>query len=261
MKKLQVQIKYTFWVVLSLVIFSTPIFGQTNIEAELSKLEKLVEVNDKSGIASSHNKLGSIYWQNNQNNKAIYHYQQSLELNNQLGNKNAQRIINEYLGLIFLENEEYQNAISHFEKSLSENKKKNKTEEIISDCYNIATAYQMMGNYSSSNIYAERALEKSLETDKLDGVKSCYLLLAENSDKLGNKKQASDYYDKYNTLINHLRKQEMVKMESEKKKEVALLESEKKQIASRVAVKEEEFYALSYQRFCTQAYLQISLFE
>lgn len=191
-------------------------YAQTSISEIEAQIEKLEGTDKKADLASAYNKLGYLNWQSNNHEEAISNFNKSLALNKELNNTNASRIIQGYLGLIYLEKEDYNKAISTFKASLALNTKANKVQEQISDNYNIALAYQGLKDYAQSNIFAKAALEKSLEANNMQTTKSCYLLLGENNDKLGNKKQSAEYYDRYNTISTHLQKQEMAQLENEK---------------------------------------------
>jgi CheY-like chemotaxis protein/serine phosphatase RsbU (regulator of sigma subunit) len=218
----------TIAVLIELTIF-TAVFSQTDIATVQAKVKEYEASGNKIELASSLNKLGYLYWQQGKLNEAVLSFEHSLELNTELKNKNAQRIINGYLGLIFLEQENYNKAIEAFNRSLALSKATKKIQEIISDHYNIALAYQALGNYDKSNEHAKLALDKSLEVNNLKTTKSSYLILAENSDKKGDSKASADYYDKYNAITRHLQQKQM-----------SQLESEKKQITSQVQRKEQE---------------------
>jgi CheY-like chemotaxis protein/serine phosphatase RsbU (regulator of sigma subunit) len=203
--------------------------AQDNISKLEAKVAAYKSTENKAELASTHNKLGILYWQQGNLDKATQSFENSLSLNIDLKNTNAQRIINGYLGLIYLEKEDYKNAINTFNKSLALNTSGNKIQESISDHYNIALAYQALNDLSNSNKHANLALNKSLESNNLKTTKSCYLLLAENSEKSNNSKVAAAYYEKYNTLTKHLQQKQM-----------AQLQVEKQQIQTQVTRKEKE---------------------
>ena len=199
------------------ILICSSLAGQNTVEQLEQKVVELEESGNKVELASTHNKLAHTYWQQGNLDKAIESFNKSLELNTTLKNSNAQRIITGYLGLIYLEKEEYQSAIDIFNESRKLNERAGKTQELISDNYNIALAYQALSEFKQSNKYAQDALSKSIEVNNLKSTKSCYLLLAENSEKLGDNKNAADYYEKFNTISKHLQQQQMTQLEVEKK--------------------------------------------
>ncbi len=221
-------LKILFFFLLFSQFLYLPLSAQT-IDELNNQIDKYKTNGNKIELANAYNKLGNLYWQKNKYSDAITSYEKSLTLNEELGNINAQRIICGYLGLINLEKEDYSNAVKYFELSLALNQKAGKTQEIISDLYNIAQAYQYQGKLNESNSFAQKALDKSNETNNLESIKSCNLLLAENYDKLGNSKKSSEYYSVYNSITSHLQKQQ-----------VANLENQNRQIQSKVYSKELE---------------------
>lgn len=217
-------------------LFQITSLAQESISDLKSKITKYEAEGNKIDLAGTYNKLGKVYWDQNQFDDAITAFEKSLSINSDLGNTNAQRIIAGYLGMICLEKEDYGKAVTYFNKSLELNKKAGKSSEILSDLYNIASAYQMMGKYDESNKNANNALNKALELNNMESAKSCNLLLAQNYDKLGNSKKSAEHYDNYNSIIKLLQQQQMSKLESEKK----LAENQVSQVQSKISQKEKE---------------------
>jgi CheY-like chemotaxis protein/serine phosphatase RsbU (regulator of sigma subunit) len=211
------------------LLLSIEVYGQADIRT-LEK--KITETENKIELANLYNKLGNLYWQKSQLEEASETFQRALNINQELGNNNAVRIINGYLGLIHLEAENYREAIKYFNVSLSLNKAKNKKQELISDYYNLASAYQMLQDYSTSNLNAEKALAIALELDNLNMAKSSNLLLAENYDKLGDGKKSSEHYTNYNTLVKHLQNQQMEQLQTEKKHIESKISEKNKELES-----------------------------
>lgn len=211
------------------LLLSVSVYSQTDIST-LKK--KIAETDNKIELANLYSKLGNIYWQKSQLEEASANFIQALNINKELGNSNAVRIINGYLGLIYQEAENYPEAIKYFKISLSLNKAKNKKQELVSDYYNLASAYQMLQDYSHSNENAEKALALALEMDNLNMAKSSNLLLAENYEKLGDGKKSSEHYTNYNTLVKHLQNQQMEKLQSEKKDIESRISQKSKELES-----------------------------
>lgn len=208
-----------------------------NIEELKESAAKYEASGNKIELAGTYNKLGHAYWQQQNYPDAITSFEQSISLNKELNNSNAQRIIYGYLGLIYLESEQYQQSVNAFELSLKLNLASKKWQEAISDYYNIASAYQSMGEFAKSNEYAQKSLEKSLEIENLESAKSSNLMMATNYEKLGDNKKASEHFANYNTLVNHLRAQQVVELEKEVNKateKINQAESKSQQLESEV---------------------------
>jgi CheY-like chemotaxis protein len=213
-----------------------PVFAQESISDLKTKISKYEAEGNKVDLANYLNKLGKLYWDQNQLDNAIDNFEKSITINTELGNTNAQRIIFGYLGMICLEKEDYNKAISYFNKSLEMNKKAGKNSEVLSDLYNIASAYQMLEKYDESNKNAQTALNKALELNNLESAKSCNLLLSENYDKLGNSKKSAEHFANYNSIVKLLQQKQMNQLESDKK----LAESQISQAESKVSQKEQQ---------------------
>lgn len=219
--------------VLSLLALPRTVALCQDIDVLQKNIEKFESEGNKIELANNYNKLGHAFWQQQNYTEAIQNFERSLELNKELGNKNAQRILYGYMGLIYLEAERYLEAISVFENSLAMNKNSGKWQEVISDYYNIASAYQTIEDYNKSNENAQRALEKSVELNNLESIKSCNLLMATNYEKLGDNKKASEHFSQYNAVVKHLQQQQLAQLQSEKtqiQQEKQQAQTEKQQI-------------------------------
>lgn len=229
-KVVQLMLTFSLSFVLTGIVLS-----QEGIEGLQKQIETQKGANDKIGLAGSYNKLGYIYWQRNNFEEASKYYKLSLEINSSLSNSNAIRIVSGYLGLIYMEWEKYEESITHFKVSTKKNIAQKKWQEAISDYYNIASAYEMLGKYQSSNINAQKALDLSLEHNNMQSAKSCNLLLANNYEKLGNTKKAAEHFANFNTISKHLQQEELSKLQSEKTQiqtEKQKIQNEKQEILS-----------------------------
>lgn len=212
---------YFFMSVLLSITFIQITTGADDIKQQIEQYKKLEAESEHTGnkneLSKYTTKLGYLYWQIGALSDAVNYFEKSVSINSDLGNKNALRILYNNLGLVYSEKEEYQEAIGYFEKSLKLNLSAKETEAIASDYLNISLALQSLGYYAESNSKAELALEKALESNSMKVVKSCYGILGENHEKMGQNKEASAYYEKYNTVSKHLQKQEMTAMENQAK--------------------------------------------
>jgi len=188
---------------------TTPDEIKDQIESFKSLANKYSSEGNKSEESKYLTKLGYLYWQIGALQEALSYFEKSLEINRELNNQNAIKTIYNNLGLIYTEKDEFQKAITYFEKSLQLNIAKGNKSEAISDYINIALSFQSLGYYAESNVKAEKALETALGINDIELTKTCYGILADNYEKLGENKKASDYYEKYNTLTRHLQKKEM----------------------------------------------------
>ncbi|QQS49874.1 MAG: response regulator [Bacteroidota bacterium] len=220
---------YSYILAVLLFFFPVTIYCQSDITQLEQKVTEYASAGNKVEQASALNKLALLLWQSGELDAAVSRFDESLQINTELKNANAQRIIHGYLGLIYLEKEDYSLAVKNFSKSIELGEAKGRKQDLVTDYYNLALAYQGMGNFVKSNEQAHISLELSLESNNLKSTKSNYLLLAENSEKQGNNKLSAEYYEQYNALTRHLQKEQM-----------QTLEAEKNQIASQIERKEHE---------------------
>lgn len=245
--------------VLIILVYSHSAKAQEVKELE-KKASELAGSNNKSELAATYNKLGNSYWQEGELAKASDNFHKSLELNTELGNNNAVRVISGYLGLIYLEAEEYENSVQYSLKSLELNKKQGKTNEMVSDYFNLATAYQLMPNYTESNRYADLALQKALELNNLNMVKSCNLILAENNEKLGDNKKSAMHLANYSAVTKLVQQAEMSKLQTEKKQIESEITTKSKQLKSALDTLD-EVMARNYEMQLKQSLHEMELKE
>jgi len=158
-------------------------------------------------------KLAYLYWEKEDVSKAANAFTEALTINEKSGNMNAIRNIHSNLGLLYLSASNYKNSIAHFQKSIKSHAKTSKKVDMISDMVNLGQAYSGAGNYKkAADTYLE-ALQIAKEMEHIKLMKTCYGLLAEVYEKMGETGKSFDYYDKYATIQKHLQQQEIDKME------------------------------------------------
>ena len=203
------------------VIFEVIVSGQEDIRKQIEQYKnqavKYENEGDARELTKYLTKLGYLYWQMGALGEAAGYFERSVRINNELENMHAAKTLYNNLGLIYSEKEEYQKAIEYFEKSLHINLSEGNSDAASSDYLNISLALQSLGYLAESNSKAQLALEKALESSNLAVVKSSYGILGENHEKLGNAKEATEYYEKYNTLSKHLQQEEMTAMKNQAK--------------------------------------------
>lgn len=212
-------ITVTGFILLSLVF---PVHIQAQLRsvqlnpADLRKVEqykqlvnKYLKLNNDYEQAKYINLLGSIYWSNNSSKEAADYFQQSIKLNEKIGNKNGIKTLNNYLGIIYSEANDYTAALTFFKTCLTIDRAAGKKAEIGYDLVNIGVTLQNLKNYSESNSILEEAKEITTELNDLKSLKSCYGMLAENYEKLGNSAKSLEYSGLFNTLQKHFQQQEL----------------------------------------------------
>src|SRR6056297_626368 len=91
---------------------------QKRVQQLTKNLQEALKQDNYSSAASYSGKMGYIYWNSGFYNKAIENFNDALEFNSKVGNRNGIKTIRYNLGLIYSEQEQYQQAINQFNKGI-----------------------------------------------------------------------------------------------------------------------------------------------
>ncbi len=210
-------IKLSAVIILS-AIGVNPLFSQNSAYQELSRqdsaevlrLEVLYKTAEIKGFAAEAaeqlNSIAQIYWNHNQNEKAVSYYLKSLTLNEKLRNENGISMINNNLGLLYTDVGKYNEALSCFQKTLNYRKTfRGKSDGLSSTYLNIAMVYINLGNYEEAAKQLEESLKYARENNDTERMRSCFGTLSEVYEKAGfPDKAAANFklYKEYNDLLN-----------------------------------------------------------
>jgi len=178
---------------------------------------KYEKENNKLELTRCQTKLGFLYKEKSNYNKAVEYFQKAIKNNEELGNVNAVKNLYVNVGMIYSEKENYDQALICFKKSLQINEKLGKKEDLVSDLINIAMVLQNTRNYTESNQNLEKAASIAQEVNDISSLKNSYGMLSENFDKLGNASKAREYFDLASSIKSHIQKEEIKKFESRTK--------------------------------------------
>lgn len=206
---------------LLLVLCGTvPVFGQltsnpvkasdqARIDQYKQEIAKYEQLNNEYEQVKYLYMVANLYWSNNSTREAVDYINQAIAINEKIGNKNAIRQLNSNLGIIYSEAGDYPQALEHFKISLRYNREMSKKADISYDLINVGLTLQNMKQYAESNKYLEEAVTLTTELNDLKSLRTCYGMLAENYDKLGNSAKSLEYNGLYTTLQKHLQQQEV----------------------------------------------------
>ncbi len=205
-------------------------------DISLEKYEQIIQdklsEGNKTGAANALNKAGYSAWQQGLTDIAIGFFARSMDINRDLGNKNAIKTLASNIGMLYTDKENYLEALKFFNLSqLTSRELKDKS----SICYaliNKGIAYQGLGRYEESNQNLEEALGLARELNDISLLKSCYSTLAENNEILGNKEKSFEYFQLAASLTKHMQKEKMSRLEYQKKEIEAQNQAKEKQIKS-----------------------------
>ncbi|RLD64647.1 MAG: hypothetical protein DRJ01_00125 [Bacteroidetes bacterium] len=175
---------------------------------------------DKNEEGRLLNLLASLYWNNNHQEEAIECFKKSLEINKQIGNKNAIYQINTDIGLIYSDINDYEEAMKYFNDGYSMSLELKSKYKEASSLNNIALIFQYSGKYQDAIDNSMSALKISKELNDIKLIKNCYGIIAENYKKIGNTEKSFKYFNYYSSLSKQIQNQEIKKKEQKSQLEV-----------------------------------------
>jgi tetratricopeptide (TPR) repeat protein len=154
-----------------------PLSLKTHQEA----LNLRIEINDKTGVASSYNNIANIYYSMGNYNEAIKNHFASLKIKESLGNKQGIAISYNNIGIIYKDQGNNEQAIKHLKNSLKI-AEEIKYEKIITTNYiNIGTIYlgqlryeEAMNNFKKAYQICKQNNDKEDLADVLGNMGSVY---------------------------------------------------------------------------------------
>ena len=208
------------WIILLLSIISFQALGQlvskevqaadrARLEQYKQQIEKYRQLQNDYEQVKYLYLTSNLYWSNNSTKEAVDYINQAITINEKIGNRNAIKQLNNNLGIIYSESGDYASAVTHFKLSLQISRDMGKKPEVAFDLLNIGLTLQNMKQYAESNKYLDEALTLTTELNDEKSLRTCYGLLSENYDKLGNSAKALEYNGLYTTLEKHLQQQEL----------------------------------------------------
>ncbi|MEO1051148.1 MAG: SpoIIE family protein phosphatase [Bacteroidota bacterium] len=190
-----------------------------------TKAEQLLENGEKSEAAGYLNRIATYYWQNNDHQQAIDYFNQSLTVNEEIGNANAILGINNYLALIYADISQYDQSLNYFNKVLAAHRSAGNKVGTATTLVNMTSPLRQSGKF-------QEAVDKALEAEALareisnrELLRRCYGILAENYESLGNSEEAFKYFDLYKTFERESQQEEL----QQNQQQIRALEQQRKQ--------------------------------
>ena len=179
--------------------------------------------------AENYNKIAYLYWENGVLNQAIDYFYKSLELNKQNNNQNGIKTIYYNIGLIYADQEDYEHAVENFRQGIEYARNMNQKGGIYNGLINQASALKNLSQHNQAVTILNEALSYAQELNNLKLVRTCYGMLAENYEALGDSENAMKYFDLFATVDKHVKAEQIKAIEEKSKKEVRKAEIEKVQ--------------------------------
>ena len=127
-------------------------------------LEIREELDNQKGIATIHNNLGSIYFEQKNFEGALKHYKKSLRIKEKLGNKRGTATTLNNIGNIYHGQQDYDQALNYYRKSLKIRKSIEDLNGMASSLNNIGIIYDVRNEYDSAIVYYNEGLKIGKQT-------------------------------------------------------------------------------------------------
>ena len=210
------------------------------IEEHKAKANELENAGDFNQAAFHLNKAATIYWVNGFPNKAIPLFEQTITLNERIGNNNAIRMLNNNIAMIYTDEEDYPKALSYFNKSLSIARQMSRKPDIAASLLNIANVQTEMQKYTHAAKTLEEANAIARELNDAKLLRNCYSLLADVYEKMGNSEKSAEYFAMYTAISRKIQREELRKRDSEARKIVEDAQSKVTEIEQAKQLTEKE---------------------
>ncbi|NLF41620.1 MAG: tetratricopeptide repeat protein, partial [Bacteroidales bacterium] len=125
------------------------------------------------------NQAAFQYWENESDKKAAEAFEKSLLCNEQIGNKNGKKVILGHLGQLYYEMDNWNQSIRHFENQLAIARQQNRKTDIASVLINLSNVYLASSDISRAIKSLEEASALSAEANHIPLLKNSYALLAQ----------------------------------------------------------------------------------
>ena len=193
-------------------------------EEALQKALDEAKFDNAAGVCG---KIAYIYWNNRKFDKAISFFEQSIENNKKVGNKNGVKSAYFNLGLVRIDNEQYEDALTAFNQGITLAKELKQKNFILSGLINAASVSQSLGKNQEAIDLALEALDVAQELEDINMTKRCYGILYECYQSMGQSEKSIEYFDLYSTVDKFLRDEQAKKIQSESQQKVAQIATEK----------------------------------
>jgi signal transduction histidine kinase len=171
--------------------------------------------NDLKEASRYLNLIAMLYWEHNHFPEAVQFYELSLKHNLTIGNENGMAMIHNNLAMIYSDLGEYQKSLEFFDKTLAARRSQKERIGIISALINKSVVLNNLKKFDDSVKSLDEALSISRETYDIPQMKSCYAMLAETYEKMGNAKMSLQYFELYKQMHEKLQGDKIKKSQEE----------------------------------------------
>jgi tetratricopeptide (TPR) repeat protein len=160
-------------------------------------LEIKEEIGDRQGVAKSLGHLGTCYFCLGQYEKAINYHQQHRDISKDIGFRQGVAISLGNLGLCYNWLGQYEKAITLYQQSLAIKKEIGDQKSVTKSLGNLGNCYYLLGQYEKASVHYQQSLDISEEIGDRQGV----------AISLGNLGNCYDGLGQYEKAINYLQRQ------------------------------------------------------
>lgn len=186
------------------------------IQKHLESYESELKSNDRKEAARHLNDAAFIYWNYGHNQEAIRYYEQSLKLNEQLGNNNAMTIIHSRLGELYADIRNYDKSLDYFNQALAIRRANRDDNNVMYTLISISGILNNLKRYEESAERLKDALSIATKMKDAGQMKNCYIMLAETYEMAGNTEQSLNYMQLYKTFQQEELKELKTEVQEEK---------------------------------------------
>jgi len=178
--------------------------------------EKYRKEGNKSEAARIYTQIG-YYLIDKNNSKSIEFFIKALEINKELNNRNAIKVLCNNVGDLYYKIGNNKLALEYYTESYEINKKFGNKENLITDILKISQIYNDLKNYQKEKEMLEEALTYSIELNDLQKIHECLSRLSITYEILGDKSKSLEYQEKALAIYKKLNQQKIKDLEEKKK--------------------------------------------
>lgn len=199
---------------------------KNQLKEYIAEADKFKAANNTIQQADYLNKIAYLYWENEQFDNAIKYFSESLELNLSHNNLNGVKSIYYNIGLIHSDKEDFQNSLVNFNKGLQIARQLNQKDGIYTGLMNKAAVLKNLSRNQEAINNINEALIYAQESNNLKLIRTCYGMLAENYEILGDSENTMKYFELFATIDKHLKSQHIKDIEKKSSEQVQQAQNE-----------------------------------
>lgn len=173
---------------------------ETSLKQYLDLASQKEREGDKKEATRFLNEAASIEWEKKNYSQAVQYFQKSIQLNQEIGNQAGILMIHNNLGMIYSDLKDYEKSLIYFNKTLTGRRTMQDKVSIISALVNISVVLNNLKRYQESVNHLEEALDFARNMSDAKQMRSCYGMLAETYEKMGDSNRMLHYFNLYKTF-------------------------------------------------------------